>query len=619
MRFLAALATVLALVAPSHALTPNQRVLLSGSPEIVIKGAAVDCPLAILISECWVQGNGYQPVTSLLTTARTQTTNSYAATSSGFLNQFFANTNRITDIGDLIETASTNLGFPSEQGALFFNIATNCSIANSATVGPNGSTTFYSTAATTSAGGDRQKNTTITADTGSYRASIYVAAKAGGQTARWAVGIAGGASSTIDFNITTGAISLNTTGTGTVQSVSGGWRVSTTVTNNSNTTLFTQFYPAGGAGSGNADFGGYQLEKQIPLSSYITTVGGSATRNADATSLTSSAFLALPRITITATTPVGTGTQVLWQRDDGSQNNRYTIYRDSSRFIHFVVVSGSTTRSDRAIAVVADNTSFSVSMAWAGTLASYTLNNGVPFLESAVTQPTGLTTERLGKDSSGNQWGGYVARATWFPTANISVPIFYDSFNRANTLPGIMSNPPVGAAYAFYGPFIATYPLPPATNGYIASKAFVEDQNNTSYLEENFGVPPATISNKFYFKASSGSTGDGTLAVLVYNVAGTIDNCIHIQIQQTAAFVQKRVNGVFTTLATLNYTSLPNDGSFQDSSVSISGSTVTVTVNGQSVSATDAFFATVHGNYFIVENAMQDGINSINIVSTQAN
>lgn len=590
--------------------------VLGGLPSWVMAGAYLDADFAG--GRSYGPASGYNNVNS---------TGGSVLSSAGVLSTIGANLKRTASGTGLdIKPSTSNLGFPSEQAALFFNSATNCSIANSSTVGPDGvSTTFYSTATTTSAGGSRQRNTAIANDNGVYRGSIFVAAKSGGQTVRFLLGLAGGSGVTspfVDFNITTGAIVANPSGLGTVQAVSGGWRVSTTVTNNSSgyTTLFALFYPAGSSGSGSADFGGYLLVKQSLLSDYIPTTTGAVAQSADVVTRTAGSDLAAAagRFTVTAHTAVGAGTQVLWQRDDGSANNRLTIYRDSSRFIHFVVVSGGVTYSDRTIALVPDDTDLTASIAWSGTLASYTLNAGTPFLEAAVTMPVGITTERLGCDTSGNQWGGYIKRATAFLNAGIVAPSFYDSFNRSNTSPGVMSNPPVGNAYGFYGP--GSDPLPAATNGYISAKGFIEDQNNTSYLEQNLGAPVWSASAKLSWTPAGGSTGDGNFAFLIFNTSGSIATCIHIQVGRTQAVIQKRVAGAFTTLATLSYpATLAANGTINDASLTISGSTVSLTVNGVSAQATDAFFATSDGNFIIYENTMVDAVSALKIQAVTAN
>ena len=546
--------------------------------------------------------------------------------SAGLMSSVAANSLRVgSGNGLYIEPGFTQLAFPTEQNASFFSTATNCSLANSSTVGPDGvSTTFYSTATTTVAGGNRQKNLTVANDSGTYRVALFVATGAS-QTCRLQLGIAGGTVSNVlmEFNRSTGAITINASGTGTVQAVSGGWRVSLQISNNTSgaTTLFTQFYPAAG-GSGSADFGGWSVYKQTMLTDYVAATSGTVAQSADVVKRTTGSDLsaAAGKVTITAHTGVGAGTQVLWQRDDGTANNRFTIYRDSSRFIHFVIVAGGVTQSDRAPSIVADDTTFTVSMAWAGSLASYTVGTGTPFLESALTLPTGITTERLGEDTSGNQWGGYIASVTASVSAGIAAPFFYDSFNRANTAAGTMSNPPVGNAYGFYGPFVASYPLPAATNGYISSKGFVEDQNNTTYMEQNLGRAVSSITAKASWSTSNGSTGNGTLALLVYNVAGTIADCLHIQVGPSAFLIQKRVAGAFTTLATQSYV-IAADSQYHDVSATINGTTgtVTLTVDGTTISAQDDFFKTIDGNYVIWENAMQDGVKALKIQSVGAN
>lgn len=84
---------------------PNQ-VLFGGDPAWVLKGASLDMDFAN--GRSFVR-NGSKGFTSLLSCTRAQTVNSYALNSSGILVPFAANALRITDLGLLVEQASTNL------------------------------------------------------------------------------------------------------------------------------------------------------------------------------------------------------------------------------------------------------------------------------------------------------------------------------------------------------------------------------------------------------------------------------------------------------------------------------------------------------------------------------
>lgn len=108
-----ALALVLLSLAPASAKYNGVRrsLLATGQcPAVVaINGQCPSTSADFTRGIYWAKGYGYVPSSALFSVTRAQTVNSYAATSSGLLVPFAANTLRVTDLGVLVEEARTNV------------------------------------------------------------------------------------------------------------------------------------------------------------------------------------------------------------------------------------------------------------------------------------------------------------------------------------------------------------------------------------------------------------------------------------------------------------------------------------------------------------------------------
>lgn len=309
-----AFAPVAASVGPSQALTPNQRVILSGAPFWTLPGASVDCSFSQY--GCWVKGQGYVPVGSLISVTRAQTVNSYAVTKSGLLVPFAANTPRITDQGFLKEPASTNILTQSNVVSAWTPVT---SSASQNIIDPTGLVNSGWTITQTGANGSfsrYQRNIAIANDGTTYTASGFVLKQTLGTVNGYPslnVALSGGTAvnAGVVIDVVNGAVQTNG-GTGLVTStiVSSGnfWFVSVTFANNSsgNTTLSYQFYPAWNSvysGSfatllnGASGFAFGQVEVGTAATTYIPTAAASVTRNADVVAVTGALATLLARNT----------------------------------------------------------------------------------------------------------------------------------------------------------------------------------------------------------------------------------------------------------------------------------------------------------------------------------
>ena len=352
---------------------------------------------------------------------------------------------------------------------------------------------------------------------------------------------------------------------------------------------------------------GSELKAEAYPTSYIATAGASASRTESTIRRALAGDLSPTegRIVVTGTTAQGVGTaeQVLWQADDASADNAFTIYRNSTNEIRFRVASGGVTQSDRAVAIVTGEQAITCEMAWSGTTVSYSVNGGSKFYEIGVTMPVSLTHIGIGcAHATGSAWGGYVDTVAHYRASSINAPTFTDSFNRADTSAGDLGTSPNGNGYTMSGAYVANFPLPAATHGQITSKKYVSDANSVVYASQDFGITLGRIGAVVRWDNSSAHAAVETAALIITNSANLLDTMLHLTFSNTQALLQKRVSGgSFVTLATLNYSSLL-DGQPHWIGGTLNGTTATIYVDGASTSATDADLSMMAGPYGVWEN-----------------
>ncbi len=139
----------------------------------------------------------------------------------------------------------------------------------------------------------------------------------------------------------------------------------------------------------------------------IKTTNAAVTRAADVATNTSP--VAAKTVFIAARTAPGGGTQVLWQRDDGDENERIRIERNSSDEIRFIVTDGGVDQCDLDLGSVADDTDFKVAVRFAANDFAGSLDAAAVVTDTGGTIPT-ITIERFGVDSAGNYWNSTIDR-----------------------------------------------------------------------------------------------------------------------------------------------------------------------------------------------------------------
>jgi len=150
---------------------------------------------------------------------------------------------------------------------------------------------------------------------------------------------------------------------------------------------------------------GYQLETGSVSTSYIPTAGSTATRAADVALISgtnfSSWFNQSAGSVVTYANSPGVGTRVIWQIDDGTANNRYTLYTTGTS-LKFDVVTGGVTQASLTLGTITANTTFKAAVAFAANDIAGSLNCGTVQADASATL-TRVDRKRLGSDRTRNQ------------------------------------------------------------------------------------------------------------------------------------------------------------------------------------------------------------------------
>lgn len=415
-------------------------VLLSTPGWVLRSGGAAALDRDYVNNRAWVRGLGGASLASLL--AASNSTGGYATSSAGLLTSIAANTLRRSDLGLLVEESRTNL---AKQSQTFTNASwTKFDATASATndVAPDGTSTGNTlTEDTSNASHCAYQQVTLTGNT-QVAVSLYGQAGTKNFAALCWEGTTAGNYASAVFNFSTGAAGETKAGgtSGTVSAAgifaaSNSWFRAYSVAAQAQANPFLLLSLASAA-SGNTwnttgeptytgtsqsvKLWGAQIEAGAFPTSYIPTTTTTVTRSADAVTGTR-AGTPSGGIVLSATTALGAGTQTLWQWDDGTANNRIRVYRDSSNNIHFVVTSGGVDQADLNLGAVANNTAFKIAARWNTNSFGASLNGGAESTDVSGSVPTGLTTIRLGSDSTpGNFWNSTIKRETIFASDAIN-------------------------------------------------------------------------------------------------------------------------------------------------------------------------------------------------------
>lgn len=153
----------------------------------------------------------------------------------------------------------------------------------------------------------------------------------------------------------------------------------------------------------------------------ISSSSGGEVRAADAVSLPTSEWdfgTIVNTFVAEGWTARGGGvSQVLFQVDDGTEDNRYRVYRDSSNHVRFVVTAGGVEQCNLDLGTVANLTHFKVAARAASGDFAASINGGAAVTDSSGILPV-VTTLRSGAGMSGYQWGGHLTSLSIRPLAD---------------------------------------------------------------------------------------------------------------------------------------------------------------------------------------------------------
>lgn len=333
--------------------------------------------------------------------------------------------------GYLSEGARTNLAVRNADyaGGLWFE--GNCSLDEDISDGPFGSTSMArftetgASASTTCANDIAVSSATTYTYSGFFKKGTcdFVRMVAANNSA-WSNGAQAW------FNLNTGVVgTLNTRGSGWtavshgIKAMGGGvylcWIVFTTSGTTLRVALAAATADVGAAPNGGHVFylDGLQVELGTFPSSAIATAAASVARSADSITLATSAFpwsATVGTLMFEGHTPLGSGTQVLWQCDDGSESERFRLLRNSSNEIRFIVTDGGSGVCDLNLGTVANDTAFKVAVSWAANDFVGSLNGGTAVTDTSGTLPT-TTTMRLGSSFTGEQSFAHCKRLMYLP------------------------------------------------------------------------------------------------------------------------------------------------------------------------------------------------------------
>ncbi|HAI98792.1 TPA: hypothetical protein DCL30_04650 [Candidatus Peribacteria bacterium] len=323
-------------------------------------------------------------------------------------------------LGYLIEPAFSRISsYPTQINQPQWT-KSNVSVSADAVVSPTGEQNAETITATIGTGA-RYFNTggsTLTVAGTKFATEVFV--KAGTHPYVWLGdrGDTGGIHSA-SFNLNTGTVIGQSNATGTIYSIGNGWYVvSLNYTHNSTASVAVDI--AFGAATHSTDrpsatyvgtetlnvfYGG--LGAQPFVSSPIFSSDANETRAADVPVLATSEFDLSTTESNTfiwqVRTARGSGSQVLFQIDDGTSNERYRIVRDTHNKVHFVVTDGGVDQCDLNFGIVGNNTAFKIAVRATEDDCTGSLDGAAVVTAAGGTLPT-VTTLRVGHSNAGEQW-----------------------------------------------------------------------------------------------------------------------------------------------------------------------------------------------------------------------
>ena len=161
---------------------------------------------------------------------------------------------------------------------------------------------------------------------------------------------------------------------------------------------------------------GAQVEEASFPTAYIATTTAAVARSADVDSVNISSELGATANTLVISARTGYDAGVIVQIDDGTENERYRIERNSSNEMRLFVTDGGVEQvgaSGLNLGTVADRTNFKVAVRLAANDFAGSLDGAAIVSDPSGTLPT-VDTLRAGMDTSGDEWNSTIAEVKLF-------------------------------------------------------------------------------------------------------------------------------------------------------------------------------------------------------------
>ncbi len=365
-------------------------------------------------------------IASLLTCTRATPAAAYYTKADGTLTTFAANAVRYGTNGLLVEEARTNLILHSQDFSSTADWPADNGATASAdvTTAPDGTLTADKLIESAANGQHYAYAQPTLTNTVVYAWSAYL--KAAERTWAWLYSDDAGVGRFFDLTngVTGGAVGGAPTSSSIVALANGWYRCSVSFTSTGGTPVIR--LAIGNANNGTNYTGdgasgiyawGAQLEVGAFTSSYVPTTTASVARAADVVTLATSGFgfnAAAGTIYSQQVTAPVDGTQVFWQIDDTTANERYLNWR-STATITRSVVDGGVSQVAIGTDTVAVNTSFKHAFAYTVNDFACSIDGAAVRTDVSGTLPT-VTTLRFGRDHSASYWNSYIKRLAYWNT-----------------------------------------------------------------------------------------------------------------------------------------------------------------------------------------------------------
>ena len=353
----------------------------------------------------------------------------YVATTSAayYGPRFDYNPVTLAPLGLLIEEQRVNLQTYSQDWSNAVWNKTNITVTAAATVSPSGVTDAQRIAATATAATLVSATPTAVAAT-SATFSIYVKQGTGPTTANTFL-LRNSTTATIliagTINYATGVWTYSTGSTGVIVSNAGNgwWRLQMTATTGITSGDLIHGYVGWGgstATAGDSLFAwGAQLEAGSFATSYIPTVASQVTRLADVATMTGTNFSSWynqPAGTFVVDGDTSNITTVDFPltANDGSNNNRFGVYRSNLSLAGYVV-TGNVTQMELTAAVAAVNTTFRVAVAATANNGNVAINGNIGAGDTSITMPT-VDRLSIGSNNGAGLISGHIRQIAYFNT-----------------------------------------------------------------------------------------------------------------------------------------------------------------------------------------------------------